>query len=153
VFTGLELDGALFVTEASVMSIKPIDTSIYEISGLSSVIYLHQGALNKSERKIQYMGSSCVPLNPDGTSSVSDVEWVEVERLIISGRDKNKSFKLSQRELLDGILQKLATNASWRDVDYKVGTWVNASAAFQRWTKRGTMAAILDALAANRKTP
>ena len=153
VCTGLEFGRTLFVTEASVMSVLPLDAAIHDLAGLPRTISLHQGTLNKCTRYGHASERTSVHLHPDGTSNVSDAEWVEIERLIMAAREREKPFKLSQRDLLDGVLQKLATNASWRGVDYKVGTWVNASAAFQRWTKRGTLAAILGVLEESRSTP
>lgn len=87
-----------------------------------------------------------VPLNADGSSKLSNAEWTRIKPFMNHGRKRFRSFKLSQRGILDGVLNKLATGTPWKQVNYEVGSWQNASAAFQSWSTRGTMNLIIQTL-------
>jgi len=51
------------------------------------------------------------------------------------------------RETLEGILWRLRTGSPWRDVPAEFGKWNTIFVQFETWTKAGTLATILEALA------
>ncbi|TAH11097.1 MAG: hypothetical protein EAZ11_10380 [Curvibacter sp.] len=146
VFTGVRVAKTIFVVDASVMTVTPLDAPIDDLVGLPKTFLLHQSALGKPKITTEIT----VPFHSDGSSALSDLEWEKVENVILTSRQKASNYKLSQRDLLDGVLEKLATNQSWKEINYKVGTWVNASAMFHRLGKRGALPEILEVLVESR---
>jgi hypothetical protein len=149
VFRGIEVGRTLFVTETTVVAVTPGDAPDFEISGLPKVITLHdrtvQDGGNQAERAKQY----AVPLRADGTFELSDDEWSQIKPIIVGNV---KSFQLSPNEILNGVLTKLATGTPWTKVDYKVGNWQNASAAFQCWAGNKKLDQVLEILKVSRQT-
>lgn len=146
VLRGLEVGRNVFVTDASVTTISPADEPLFRLPGMKEFIVLHDRVLQQGGAVAELSGKYNVPLNEDGSSDLSDYEWSKIEQLISNGQKKYRPFQLSQRDILDGILNKLATRTPWKKVNYKVGNWQNASAAFQSWASRGTLEAIFEVL-------
>lgn len=143
VLRGLDVGQTVFVTDASVTSISPYDEPLFALPSLKKIIVLHNRALQQGGTVAELSGKYNVPLNEDGSSDLSDYEWSKIEQLISNGQKKYRPFQLSQRDILDGVLNKLATRTPWKKVNYKVGNWQNASAAFQNLAMRGTLELIL----------
>jgi hypothetical protein len=150
VLRGLEVGRTMFVTDASVTTITPEDLPVFAIVGVEKVMVLHDRALQKGGNRPERAGRYTVPMRSDGTVELSDDEWLKIEPLIDKPRKRHVPFKLPQRDLLNGILDKLATGTAWQKVSYRTGNWLNASAAFQRWSKRGTLQLILTVLCKSR---
>lgn len=153
VMRGLEVSRTTFVTEAAISTITPIDDPLFKISGLTGIVALHDRVLQKGGTAPELAKRYKVPLNAEGSSKLSNDEWIKIELLMNHGRKRLRPFKLSQREILDGVLYKLATGTPWKQVNYEIGNWQNASAAFQSWSTRGTMDLIIQSLNNTRTAP
>lgn len=96
----------------------------------SEFSYVENGVTTASKRDI--------PCGQDGKLSLSDSEWMIIEPILL--RETNmKRVVLSQRDIFNDVLNRLTTGTPWRHMDYKTGTWVNASRAFQVWRKSGCL--------------
>ena len=146
VMRGLEVSRTTFVTEAAISTITPIDDPLFKISGLTGIVTLHDRMLQEGGNAPELVKRYKVPLNSQGSSKLSNDEWVKIELLMNHGRKKLRPFKLSQRGILDGVLYKLATGTPWKQVNYEIGNWQNASAAFQSWSTREAMDLIFQSL-------
>lgn len=146
VLRGMEIGRTMFVTDASVITITPADKPIFEISGQEKVVVLHDRAHQKGGSFAEHSGQYSVPFREDGTFELSDDEWMKIEPLIINSRQKHVRFKLPQRDILDGVLTKLATGTPWQKVSYRSGNWQNANSAFHSLALRGTLNLILEVL-------
>jgi transposase len=152
VFRGLNVGAKMFVTDVSVITIIPHDEPSFAVCGGGPTFTMF-------DRKVPHGATGSfgsltsqfeVPRHTTGTVELTDVEWSQVETIVLGARKRRRSFKLSRRELLNGVLVKLATGTPWKEVDYSAGTWVNAFQAFRTWALDGTFAAILDVLATHR---
>ena len=143
VLRGLDVGQTVFVTDISVTTISACDDPLFTLPSLGKTIVLHDRICQHGGSVAEVSGKYSVPLNENGSSDLSDEEWFKIETLINNGRKTRRPFKLSQRDILDGVLNKLATGTPWKRVNYKVGNWQNASAAFQNWAMRGTLELIL----------
>lgn len=109
----------IFITESSNQG---------STSSLSEFSYIENGAVTASKRDI--------PCGSDGQLSLSDSEWMIIEPVLLRQTRMNKVV-LSQRDIFNDVIKKLATGVSWHRMAYRTGTWVNASRAFQVWRKSG----------------
>jgi transposase len=66
---------------------------------------------------------------------VTDVEWARLQRLL-PPRKAGKQRR-DDRQLINGILWKLATGAPWRDLPERYGPWPTVYTRFRRWTLSG----------------
>jgi transposase len=95
-------------------------------------------------------GAELLPLRA-GASSVSDAEWTLIEPTL--GPVLGRRQVHDRREMLNGILEKLCSGRPWRDVDYTVGTFVNASRQYATWRSTGKWDAVLEVLSARQAMP
>lgn len=153
VLRGMDVGLDVFVTEVSVTTISPFDEPLFALSSLEKIITLHDRALQQGGTVAELSGKYKVPLNEAGSGELSNDEWSKIEPLLNNGRKRLRPFQLSQRDVLDGVLNKLSTSTPWKRVSYKVGNWQNASAAFQNWAARGTLDLILEVLGRTRMAP
>ena len=83
-------------------------------------------------------------MHPDGSVDITDQEWAVVEPLLVAKRRFHTKY--DQRHLLDGVLLKLATGASWSGLDYKCGGMGNHVSAFRSWVTTRRLHSVLDYL-------
>jgi hypothetical protein len=153
VLRGHEVGQTLFVTDASIVTITPSDEPVVQIAGMESVLSLHDRVVAEGGRVPERARQYAVPLRADGSTELSDEEWSEVEPILDGSRQKGPRLQLSQRELLDGVLTKLATGTPWKRVRYSVGNWQNASQMFQQMAERNVLGPILEILTKFRTAP
>lgn len=111
-------------------------------------IDFHEGLAAASGRvHRQCVVDDSIPRHPDGSTDISNAEWLVLEPLFASRRTNAKHHP---RMLLDSILAKLIGGTAWRKASYKEGTWVNASAWLQQLQKSGQWAVIVETLKALR---
>jgi hypothetical protein len=152
---GLNVGRTLYVNEASVVSITPLETPFIEVSGLPSTFILFDRETTQGQPRGlgSLIGQFTVPVHKTNGVAVSDQEWAQIEPIILAANKSNKQFVLPQRELLNGVLEKLATGTPWKQVKYTAGTWSNAFQALRKWTHNGTFVAILDILSERQSAP
>jgi transposase len=155
VFKGLKVGWTLFVTEAPILAISAQEAPHFEMGELPTTTLRFERDTSKGNPGVadSLTKRFVVPLRQSGETALTDQEWERIEHIILVSRRVQKPFVLSQRPILDGILEKLATGKSWRQVEYSVGNWVNATNAFRRWVLAGTFAKILSVLAEFRNAP
>jgi transposase len=66
---------------------------------------------------------------------LSEIEWARLRPL----RPPRKAGKQRRddRQIVNGILWKLATGAPWRDLPERYGPWATVYTRFRRWTLSG----------------
>jgi transposase len=75
---------------------------------------------------------------------MSDREWARLQPLLPprkAGRQRR-----DDRQIINGILWKLATGAPWRDLPERYGPWATVYTRFRRWTWAGVWAEIFTAV-------
>lgn len=142
VFSGAQGPNALFVTEARILSITPSEYPDLHVVGCEHPIDFLDRDWAKG-RNVKEPISEQVPTHADGTFDLTDEEWAVIAPLLSGARERSRPYKLCQRSLFDGILNKLGTGKSWLRCSYKVGDWRNASTSYRSWKLRGTIGQVL----------
>jgi hypothetical protein len=155
VLRGLTVGTTMFVTDVFIVEITPQDEPTFALQGWGPVITLFDRKVPAGKqgdfgsRTSQFV----VPRHANGAIDITDAEWAAIEPIIVGSQKKQRSFELSQREVLNGVLLKLVTGTPWKEVPYTAGNWLNASSALRRWSLRGTFSTILSVLAESRNAP
>ncbi|MFD0399706.1 IS5 family transposase [Kitasatospora sp. NPDC127121] len=80
---------------------------------------------------------------------LSDAEWAVLSRFLpasgVAGRPRS-----DDRLVLNGIVWKLRTGTSWRDVPERYGSWQTLYTRFRRWALDGTFSRMLHAIQAEK---
>ncbi|MFB6890956.1 IS5 family transposase [Kitasatospora sp. NPDC056327] len=80
---------------------------------------------------------------------LSDAEWAVLSRFLpasgVAGRPRS-----DDRLVLNGIVWKLRTGTSWRDVPERNGSWQTLYTRFRRWALDGTFSRMLQAIQAEK---
>ena len=156
VLRGFQAGKALFVSDATLMAISVHEDPHFETAELPPKTVLFNRDTTKGNWGIagSLTKHFAVPLHKTGETATTDQEWEQIETIILDSRIRNtKPFVLPQRPILDSILAKFATGKSWRQGDFSVGNWVNASQAFRKWERAGTFDNILRVLRQSRNAP
>ena len=66
---------------------------------------------------------------------LSDVEWARLQPLLPPRKAGKR--RRDDRQVVNGILWKLATGAPWRDLPERYGPWPTVYTRFWRWTRAG----------------
>jgi transposase len=74
---------------------------------------------------------------------LSDGMWETLERAI---RRSKAHITKTTRDTVEAILWRLRTGAPWRDLPEEFGPWKTAYNRFDRWSKKGRIAVIFEAL-------
>ena len=77
---------------------------------------------------------------------LSEVDWGRLQPLL-PPRKAGKQRR-DDRQVINGILWKLATGAPWRDLPERYGPWQSAYTRFRRWQRAGVWDRALAALQA-----
>jgi len=72
-----------------------------------------------------------------GRGELTDAAWAEIEPLLPRNRRRGRQWR-DHRQVLNGILWKLRTGASWRDLPERYGPWRTCYDRFVRWRRDGT---------------
>lgn len=155
VFRGMGTGTTMFVTDVSITTITPQDERLFDMQDSTSVVTLfdRKVPLGKKGTFGSITSHLKVPCHCNGSSELNDTEWTRIEPILLSARQRPREFELSQRELLNGVLHKLASGQPWKEVAYTTGSWSNAYTAFRRWSARGTFDKVLSALTESRSAP
>jgi hypothetical protein len=90
-----------------------------------------------------------IPLR-DGVASVSDEEWEAIAPILL--KRSSYRFHVSQRDLLDCVLEKLCSGATWRTIPCKSGNYVTVTQAYRSWKNFGTFEPALEQLKMMRRS-
>lgn len=155
VLKGLNSGQTLFVTEAAVTSVSPLEEPVFEKTDHPSTLFLfnRDSSPGKSGSVGTISKQFVIPFRQTGETALTDQEWGEIEPIILAARKFPRPFVLSQRLILDGVLEKLATGKPWKQVVYPVGNWGNAFQAFRKWSGAGIFDEILRVLGESRNAP
>ena len=88
------------------------------------------------------MGS--VPAGARG--DLTDREWRMLEPLLPKGKRSGGPPKWTKQQLINGIRWRTRTEAPWRDVPARYGTWQRVYGLFRTWQWAGIWAQILSDL-------
>ncbi len=66
---------------------------------------------------------------------MADVEWARLQPLLPPRKAGKR--RRDDRQVINGILWKLATGAPWRDLPERYGPWPTVYTRFRRWTLGG----------------
>ena len=75
---------------------------------------------------------------------LSDAEWEQLQPLLPPHRAGRA--RRDDRQVVNGIVWKLATGAPWRDLPERYGPWATVYTRFWRWTRAGVWDRILAAV-------
>jgi transposase len=75
---------------------------------------------------------------------LNDAEWERLEPLLPPHRAGRA--RRDDRQVVNGILWKLATGAPWRDLPERYGPWPTVYTRFWRWTRTGVWERIFAAV-------
>ena len=150
---GIRVKKVMFVTSLTLRTLAPLDLPVSQLAKPLHLLHMHAGTRGKGATRVTSSTSFVIPVRPDGTVELSDYEWELVEPVLMSNRKCNQPFTRSPRDLLDGILGKLASGKPWKLAQYKVGTHHNASTACRDWTRRGVFGEVIRLLEATRLAP
>ncbi|MFE0462361.1 IS5 family transposase [Kitasatospora sp. NPDC058965] len=80
---------------------------------------------------------------------LSDAEWAVLSRFLPSSGTAGRP-RSDDRVVLNGIVWKLRTGSSWRDVPERYGSWQTLYTRFRRWALDGTFSRMLRAIQAEK---
>lgn len=73
---------------------------------------------------------------------ISDEAWVVIEPLLPKAQGRSRPW-LDHRDVVEGIVWRFRTGASWRDVPERFGPWNTIYKRFDRWAADGTFDRLL----------
>src|SRR5215211_8058724 len=76
---------------------------------------------------------------------LTDEAWEQIAPLLPQAGRRNDRWR-DHRQVVNGILWKLATGAPWRDVPERYGPWQTVYTRFRRWTHAGVWDRLLAAV-------
>src|SRR5215213_4299666 len=76
---------------------------------------------------------------------LTDQAWAEIAPLLPAGRRPGGRWA-DHRQVVNGILWKLATGVPWRDLPERYGPWQTVYTRFRRWTRAGVWDQLLAAV-------
>lgn len=152
VFRGLSAGAMVFVTEVTVARIIPKDEPLFALSESTSAIALFDRKISLGEGGT--FGSRTnlfdVPFHPAGGFELTDQEWASIEPILLKSVKRIRPSIHAPRQILSGVIRKLATGQPWKQVPYTAGNWLNANEAFHKWAVSGTLDLILNELRESR---
>ena len=131
-----------FVTKVSLLEVQPMEEPKFALAQELTKISFHAKRNGQAATSPYLSNQFNVPLHADKSYLISDVEWEQLSSSFLTTKKTH-----SQRLLLDGVLKKLVTKEPWKRIDYKVGTWTNASALLHAWSRDGRFQKLLSELA------
>lgn len=81
--------------------------------------------------------------------ALTDAQWTKLAPLLPPERPATGRPNRPHRLVLDAILWRLATGASWRDLPERFGSWQTAYSRFRRWQAAGIWDRVLATLHAD----
>ena len=85
----------------------------------------------------------------DDRHALTDDRWTKLAPLLPPERPATGRPNRPHRLILDAILWRLTTGASWRDVPERFGSWETVYSRFRRWQRAGIWDRVLAALQAD----
>lgn len=79
---------------------------------------------------------------------LTDRQWAELAPLLPPERPRTGRPNQDHRQILNGIVWKLATGVPWRDVPERYGPWSTLYSRFRRWRLAGVWDRVLAAVQA-----
>lgn len=143
---GPQVGNDVFVINATLISMTiPAEDSLTETS---ETMIFHSMANPKRMTKASIAGIK-IPLNSDGTTSVTDKEWLLIEP-ILTLKVSGQKIIHSKRDILNAILSKLSSGIWWAKVQKKGFSTTNLVGAFRNWQMSGLLTQVLEVLNASR---
>jgi putative transposase len=79
-----------------------------------------------------------------------DEQWARLLPLLPSANHTGGRHAKPHRPFVEGMIWILRTGAPWRDLPSAYGPWQSVYTRFSRWSQRGVLATLLEALARER---
>lgn len=77
---------------------------------------------------------------------LSDAQWELIADLMPPAGRRGGGRWRDHRQVVDGLMWKLATGAQWRDLPERYGPWQTVYERFSRWRREGVIDRLLDRL-------
>jgi hypothetical protein len=136
----------VYATEARVTRIVTGERPYTYAAGHPGIIAFHDGSALTGRSLPRAIAHDSALQAVRGRWSVSDAEWKRIEPILLKQQVKYKRRLHSLRGLLDGVVTKLGTGASWKSISYSVGNWNNVTREYQQWVKDGRWARVRSVL-------
>lgn len=86
------------------------------------------------------------PLHLLGVPALTDEHWERVRPLLPPQKPQTGRPAVDHRLVVEGMLWVVRTGSSWRELPERFGPWSTVSSRYQRWSKEGLWARILQVL-------
>lgn len=136
----------LYVTKAALVSI--VVAAADNLTGSQKEFTFHAMA-DATRTPTASIRGIRVSSHADGSVTVSDSEWAVLKHLLASQR-RLDVCEMSQRHLLNIVLNKLATGTSWHKVPKEPFSTTDLTSAFRRWKTSGRLDKVLTQLETTR---
>jgi transposase len=93
---------------------------------------------------------SILPLreeSPFASDDLSEAAWLMLEHLLPAERGRKGRPAHDNRTIVNGILWRIRTGATWRHVPEKYGKWMTVYQRFRRWSGAGVWEVVASTLA------
>ena len=80
---------------------------------------------------------------------LTDTQWKRLEPLLPATGGRGRPAR-PHRVMLEAMIWVLRTGAPWRDLPPDYGPWKSVYTRFSRWSEKGVLQAVFDALAQER---
>ena len=78
-----------------------------------------------------------------GVLGLTDALWQQVEPLLPPRKPHTGRPSVQHRPIVEGILWKIQTGSSWREMPERFGPWSTVASRYRLWRKEGRWARIL----------
>jgi transposase len=78
--------------------------------------------------------------------AISDADWNRIQDLLPGRPGQTGWVARDNRRFLDAVLYVAKTGIPWRDLPERFGPWGTVYKRFDRWSRKGTWAAVFAAL-------
>lgn len=81
---------------------------------------------------------------PVRRGELTDAAWARIEPLLPRADGRGRRWR-DHRQVVNGILWRLRSDAAWRDIPERYGPWQTCYERYKRWNEDGTWARLLEA--------
>jgi hypothetical protein len=141
VATGYMVGTVCHVVDVTILTIETDEPSVVTNRPGTKTVTFHEQVNNGT-----YSGGipATFTLGKDN-KTLSDCEWNAI-KTIFSDKKSHAHQKHDVRAQVEGILVKLVTGITWRNVAFNSGTWINAAERYRTWRRSGAWERAIDIL-------
>jgi hypothetical protein len=89
------------------------------------------------------------PIGVLGLPGLTEARWQQLQPLLPPQKPRTGRPAQEHRQIVEGILWKIQTGSSWREMPERFGPWSPLASRYRRWRKEGRWTRILQVFQAS----